>query len=447
MTHITFPKCAGVLSLALAALACRAAESPDLSGKTDASIRDVITRVAHHQFHTLSDGNYATVDSLVAAQGATVPEGIAWNYPWGVTLYGMLREKDATGDKASEKFVLEHNLIAARYYAWLDDLRTALGKNPDVKTFVGKTKIGGLMRLGNLDSCGAMGAQFTEGILRHSKSATPEQQRVAATIAQYIIAKQARLPDGTFWRPTSMGGTIWLDDLYMSCPFLLRWDQFKDNAYHDASPIGNVHGLFPAHYVQPDDGSPRLITDCAHQVINMAKRLQDDDGVFYHGYFENEKQHSPIKWGRANGWTMVATVEILSAMSRDHPDRPKLLQILRRQIDGIKPLQTESGMWRQALDKPETWEETSCTAMFAYSIARAVNRGWIDAKNMAFARKAFVGVCRHVTPEGAVNGTCQGTNIGLDLKYYLDRQRPDDDPHGRGPVMLAGAEILLRKVK
>ena len=81
--------------------------------------------------------------------------------------------------------------------------------------------------------------------------------------------------------------------------------------------------------------------------------------------------------------------------------------------------------------------------MFSYSIARAVNRGWIDHSHLTVARKAFQGICQHVTPEGAVNGTCEGTGIGRDLKFYAERKRPDDDLHGRGPVMLAGAELLL----
>jgi len=106
-------------------------------------------------------------------------------------------------------------------------------------------------------------------------------------------------------------------------------------------------------------------------------------------------------------------------------------------------LQAPSGMWRQVLDHPELWEETSCTAMFTYSIARAVNRGWIDPSNMAVARKGFAGICQHVTPKGIVKDTCQGTGIGTNLQFYVDRARPEDDMHGRGPVMLAGAEILL----
>jgi unsaturated rhamnogalacturonyl hydrolase len=81
--------------------------------------------------------------------------------------------------------------------------------------------------------------------------------------------------------------------------------------------------------------------------------------------------------------------------------------------------------------------------MFAYSIARGVNRGWLPASDMAVARKAFAGICAgYITPEGVVNGTCEGTNIGLDVEFYANRKRPSDDLHGRGVVLLAGTEIL-----
>jgi len=138
----------------------------------------------------------------------------------------------------------------------------------------------------------------------------------------------------------------------------------------------------------------------------------------------------------------VTLVETLSAMDEKDPLRPQLLAILRKQIDGLKKVQGTNGMWKQILDKDDIWDETSCTAMFAYGIARAVNRGWIDPDNMAVARKAFAGVAHHVTAEGVVKGTCQGTSMSTDLTYYIERLRPDDDPHGRGPVMLAGTEIL-----
>jgi len=75
-------------------------------------------------------------------------------------------------------------------------------------------------------------------------------------------------------------------------------------------------------------------------------------------------------------------------------------------------------VWRleQVLDHPELWQETSCTAMFAYSIARAVNRSWIDASHMSVARRAFAGLCaNYITPEGVVKGTCQAPASGSTL--------------------------------
>jgi unsaturated rhamnogalacturonyl hydrolase len=406
--------------------------SPDLSGKTDASIRDVLRVVARHQlaqFGPLKDGDYTAVDSLAAAEAARKPEGIGWNYPWGVTLYGVIRSTDATGDTEMLNWALEHNRIIARYYAWLEGVRQKTGNAEAWTAFIRdnkKVKTGGLLRLGNLDSCGAMGVQFLEGMLRHPDQNIPEQNAVIERIADWIAVKQDRLPDGTFWRPRSKDengawpvGTIWADDLYMGCPYLVRWSRHT--------------------------GDARFLTDAAQQIINMGSRLQDADGLWFHAYSEPKKEHSPFKWGRANGWIMVAAVEVLSALPESHPLHAKLLDVYRRHVAGVKAVQPESGVWRQVLDKPELWEETSCTAMFVYAIARGVNRGWLDASDMAIARKGFAGLCHFITPEGAVNGTCRGTNIGFKIEYYADRVRPDDDMHGRGVVLLAGTELIAGK--
>ena len=66
---------------------------------------------------------------------------------------------------------------------------------------------------------------------------------------------------------------------------------------------------------------------------------------------------------------------------------------------------------------------------------------------MPMARKAFAGISTHVTAEGVVNETCIGTNIGQVIDYYVNRTRPTDDLHGRGPVLLAGSELLTAKPK
>jgi rhamnogalacturonyl hydrolase YesR len=398
-----------------------AAMQADSGGISDAEIFGVVARVARHQIRPLADGDYPAATNMDEALAAKSPAGLDWNYQWGVALYGMLRSMDVTGDKDMGRFVVEHNQICARDYAWMAGLEKQFGKSADLSSFERKSSLHYLMALGTLDSCGAMGNQLLESMMRHPDQVTPEEKALVARIADWVVNRQDRMPDGTLWRADRMGGTVWPDDLYMGGVFLVRY------------------GIYT--------GDRKYIDDAASNIIHQAALEQDSDGLWFHGYFETNKMHAPFKWGRGDGWATVTMVETLSAMPENDPLRPQLLDILRRQIDGLKKVQAPDGMWRQVLDKPELWEETSCTAMFAYGIARAVNRGWIDATNMVVARRAFAGIAKQVTPDGAVNGTCEGTGIGDSLDFYIKRRQPANDSHGRGPVLLAGTEILLAAKK
>lgn len=395
--------------------------SPVISqgGISDDEIRDVLNRVARHQLQPLKEGEYPDAASMEEARAARPPEGIDWTYPWGVDLFGLECSTDVSRDRAVDNFVVEHNLICARYYAWLAGLEKQFGS--DAEKFALGTRLKEFVALGKLDNCGAMGNGILESMLRHPGRVTVDERAVVARAADWVVNQQDRLPDGTLWRPKALGGTVWPDDLYMGGVFLVRY------------------GIYT--------GDPKFIDDAANQIIHQAALEQDADGLWYHGYLVNEKKHAPFKWSRGNGWAMVTIVETLSAMPQNDPLRPALLDILRKQVDGLKKVQAPDGLWRQVLDHPELWEETSGTAMFAYSIARAVNRGWIDPANLAVARKAFAGISRNVRDDGAIVGTCEGTGIGGDLDFYIKRKQPYDDPHGRGPVLLAGTEILKAGTK
>ena len=402
----------------LAAAKSFAADAPPAApGITDAEIRDIVTRVAKHQLHPLADGDYALVHSVDAAKAAKAPVGIEWDYPWGVTLYGLSRSTDATGDADAGRFVTQHNQICGRYYDWMTALNISVTNKDEVPAFTRGTKLQRLFALGSLDNCGAMGTEMLDRLGRNPAQVTVQEQAVVARVANWVAFQQDRMTNGTLWRPKAMGGTLWPDDLYMGGVFLAHWGQF----IHDQ----------------------KFIDDAASQIINQAAVEQDADGLWFHGYFVNEQKHAPFKWGRGNGWVTVALVETLSVMPDNDPLRPRLIEILNKQVDGLKKVQAPDGMWRQVLDKPELWEETSCTAMFAYGIARAAGRGWIDAANLAVARQAFAGLAKNVTAEGVVKGTCEGTGIGTNLDFYITRRQPDDDLHGRGPVLLAGTELLL----
>ena len=54
----------------------------DLPVQTDASIREVILRVARRQIQPLDDSDYPQLESLENFRAIMQPKGIAWNYPW-----------------------------------------------------------------------------------------------------------------------------------------------------------------------------------------------------------------------------------------------------------------------------------------------------------------------------------------------------------------------------
>lgn len=375
----------------------------------DRSNKELMMLVAERQIHDLKPGEYLRGDWNTVLKSEP-PEGIMWNYPWGVILYGLLRVSKIVEDNNMESFVLKHNRIAADQFAYLRWQRETFGMTTN------QAGMEELMILNELDHCGAMASQFLEGILLHDSEVTQEMDALLKIVADYISQGQSRLPDGTLWRPERQE-TIWADDLYMSCPFLVRYSQYsKDDSY---------------------------LNDAVKQTLNMASYLQDEDGIWFHGYGVKDKKVTGYKWGRANGWAMVSTAEVLSAMKVNHPEYQNVLSVLQRHIEGIKSLQSSSGLWRQVLDHPELWEETSCTAMFTYVISRAVNRGWIDKSNLLIAEKALKGLNQKITEEGAIIDVCQGTAIGYDLEFYKNRRRPFNDDHGIGALLLALTEFNL----
>jgi rhamnogalacturonyl hydrolase YesR len=123
------------------------------------------------------------------------------------------------------------------------------------------------------------------------------------------------------------------------------------------------------------------------------------------------------------------------------------LQLFQRHIEGIVKVQSDSGLWHQLLDNPNSYLETSCSAMFIYAIARGVTKGYIHPRFEAVARRGWEGVRSRIHPDGMIEGVCAGTGVSDVLEDYLSRPTPLNDVHGTGAVLLAGAEILTLKEK
>jgi rhamnogalacturonyl hydrolase YesR len=267
-----------------------------------------------------------------------------------------------------------------------------------------------------LDDCGSMCA----AMLKASRAGI-SQQELQPCIDRYmawIFSGQFRFEDGTLARNRPLPRTLWLDDLYMSVPALAQMGAATgDRKYYD---------------------------DAARQILQFSARMfVPEKGLYRHGWVDKMDPHPFFPWARANGWAVVAMAELLDVLPADHPDRAAIMAQFKAHVQGLAPLQDSKGLWHQVLDRPDTYLETSASAMYVYSIALGINRGWLDAA--AYAPMAAIGwdaVAGQVNSKGQVEGTCVGTGMGFDPMFYAYRPTSVLAAHGYGPVLLAGAEMI-----
>jgi len=332
-------------------------------------------------------------------------------YEWGVTYAGMLLAAEATGDA-------RFNDYTARRLQLLHDalpMFRALPAAAPQGGGRGGNPLRSVIAPAALDDSGSMCAAL---IKAGRAGVGPDLRPVIDTYMDWISHKQYRFADGTLARMRPQADTLWLDDLFMSVPALAQMGKLTgDRAYYD---------------------------DAVRQILQFSARMFNPQlGVYMHGWTMNSPEHPEFHWARANGWAIMAMVELLDVLPEDHPGRADVLKQLRAHIKGLASYQTSTGFWHQMLDKPDSYLETSATAIFTYCIAHAVNRGWVSA--VAYGPVAQLGwnaTATKVNAKGQVEGTCVGTDLAFDAAYYFYRPTSVTAAHGYGPVLLAGAETI-----
>lgn len=327
-----------------------------------------------------------------------------FDYTTGVIHTGMLRAAAATGDARFKEFTARHLQFLADN---LPKYANAGGErgNP-LHTIYAPAA---------LDDCGSMCASLIRARL---DGVGPDLLPVIQRWGDFVAHRQYRLPDHTLARQRPQPVSIWADDLYM--------------------------GVEPLALMGKLTGDRVWLDDAARDTLQTAQRLwRPELGLFAHGWSEDSPNVPDFYWGRANGWAMVTLCDLLDVLPPDHPRRPAILDLLRKQIKAVASLQSGHGLWHQLLDRSDSYLETSCSAMFTYGIAHAINQGWIVAPTYGpIAQAGWIGVATQITAEGQVDHGCIGTTYAGDMVYYYHRPANAYAPHNYGPTLLAGAEMI-----
>lgn len=249
-----------------------------------------------------------------------------------------------------------------------------------------------------------------------------------------------RTADGSFWHKNIYPHQVWLDGLYMACPFLAEYAKTFDE--------------------------PNLFDDVATQILGVRKILYDNKtGLYYHGWDESRQQRwsnpetglSPHFWSRSIGWYLMAMVDVLDYLPENHPQRDEIITILRELSGTIEKYRDkETGMWYQVTDlgsREGNYLESSGSAMFLYTWVKGSKKGYLDK---SFEEKGKEGYDQFVKKfvktekDGTISVTncCSVAGLGGEKKYrdgsfeyYISEPIRDNDPKTVSPFIMLS--ILL----
>jgi unsaturated rhamnogalacturonyl hydrolase len=184
-------------------------------------------------------------------------------------------------------------------------------------------------------------------------------------------------------------------------------------------------------------GDAKYLDRAAREMVAYIDKLQQPNGLFYHA------PDAPFFWGRGNGWMAAGMSELLRSLPEDHPQRARILDAYRKMMKALVSYQGQDGMWRQLIDHPESFEETSGSGMFTFALITGVKNGWLDEETYGpAARKAWIALAGYVDQNADVTSVCVGTGKNSSLEFYLTRPRHTGDDHGQAPVLWSASALL-----
>lgn len=332
-----------------------------------------------------------------------------WFYALMVGFYGIRDAAIFLKDEERQRLFNRNMSFLAKYFDYIEY---------DLKKHVMSAFMPRLFEMDVLDNVGTMGMNLIDAYLdSNDRAILPLIERIRYQVEDTI----PRMEDGTYYRVD----TMWADDLYMSCPFLVRMGRLT--------------------------GEKCWYEKAAKQIQGFKERLyMEDDGLFSHIYFPKEGKANRVPWGRGNGWVMWTLTELLMH-GQEKADLIAEKELFYKMAHGIRKLQDESGLWHQVLNRTDegSYLETSCTGMFLLAFTRGVKYGWLESDFLESMEKAWKGLLTNsIDVQGNVYGVCMGSGCAMEAEYYFAIPTIINDDHGTGVILAAAAEYcaLLKEL-
>ena len=362
-----------------------------------------------------------------------------WNYVMGIELEAMLDTYLRYGGEEIRRYCQEYT-------------DTMIYENGDIRNY-------NILDY-NLDNIRT--GHFITRMYEH----WPEAKNLKAiqTLMRQLQDQPRTIADKVFWHKAVYAYQVWLDGIFMGLPFRV---------------------LTASKLYKPKD-AVKIYDDAVNQMnITYQRTLDPKTGLNRHAYDETRKTFWADKdtglsqhcWARAQGWYTMSLIEQLDAMPKDYARRHELIDLLQKDLDTVIRWQDEkTGVWYQVMDSPGregNYLESTASAMFAYVLLKASNKGYLGQKYRDAGIKAYNGIIKNfirvnadktisltnccavaglgpsATPEvqAALKKVNPKGTVKDNLKrdgsygYYLTEPIRDNDAKGIGPFIWASLEM------
>jgi len=264
------------------------------------------------------------------------------------------------------------------------------------------------------------------------------QYAVAIETLREQLREQPRTEEGGFWHKQVYEHQMWLDGLFTGTTFYARYAAWKPER--------------------------EAWSDIAGQFLIVDKHTRKANGLNHHGWDESRQMAwadsltgcSAETWGRAEGWYVMALCDVLELMPANQPERGELEGILSRVIEALMAVQdTETHLWYQVPDKGDlegNYLESTCSAMYAYAMAKSANLGILPETYRREAIQVIEGLKANklrTDDDGTLSliDCCAVAGLGGNpfrdgtYDYYIHERICDNDPKGVAPLILACIEL------
>jgi unsaturated rhamnogalacturonyl hydrolase len=249
---------------------------------------------------------------------------------------------------------------------------------------------------------------------------------------------QPRTESGGFWHKKIYPNQMWLDGLYMEAPFYTRYTvQFEGGK--NLEDIAKQFEVVQKYLFDKESGLPYQAWD-ESKLIGWANKMTGT---------------SPTIWSRGIGWYVMALVDVLDYYPKNNSKQKEIVGYLNKLVKQLAKYQAPSGLWYQVTDKENkegNYLESSSSVMFAYVMAKGVNKGYLPPKYKKRANKAFDEITKSrvkVDVDREVHLTKCCSNFGLGgtpfrsgtYDFYTKSDCKDDVAAGVGAFILAALEL------